>query len=479
MDRRSKLTGPAFVHLAPTARMRPITPGGAPGQVVASKYELEEEIGRGAMGIVWRATHRDWQAPVAVKMSTLTDASIARRYFANEARVEAQLRGDHLVHVFENGVDDATGIPFIVMELLDGVTLRDRLDQQGTLAPSALLAIMLQVACVVSRAHAKNLVHRDLKPDNIFLAQSASGEVVKVLDCGVAAPVVENLDRETLHTTADRNIAGTPWYMSPEHINGAAVDTRADLWSLAVIACECLTGKKPFDARNRRSLERRLWSNERPVPSSLGPVPAGFDAWFAKATSLEGPRFATVDELVEALRPVCNGNDLALAQTAPLAPRPIRTERPSTLPPVMHTQHLERPHSWRRRGIAVALTLGIAASALWAIPRWRAHPARVPTASATAPVSSPPSATVPPTATTPAPIAEAAPAPPSQGAMPRLVQPAAVEAPAAEQPRAVAKTSAARPRSRTRPRGTPPSRLPPNVPSNEERIGEYTIYNER
>jgi serine/threonine-protein kinase len=185
-------------------------------------------------------------------------------------------------------------------------------------------------------------VHRDLKPDNIFLVRNEDEEVAKVLDFGIAKANAQALGPGSATRTG--TVMGTPYYMSPEQITGAkGLDYRTDLWALGVIACECLTGKQPFEGETLGQLVLAICTVQPPLPSSLAPVPDGFDAWFARATHRDiAARFQSARELSEALRQLASG-------AAPLPPPPgaahpgARTvDMPGTagftVKPVYHTQ---------------------------------------------------------------------------------------------------------------------------------------------
>jgi serine/threonine-protein kinase len=214
-----------------------------------------------------------------------------------------------VVQVFEMGVDGATDLPFIAMELLEGESLQERLARCGTMTPTELLRIVSQVARALTRAHALGIIHRDLKPANLFLVRDGETELTKVLDFGIAKRFADSAGRSR---TITGDLLGTPTYMSPEQITGSKqVDHRSDLWSLAVIAVECLTGRLPFDAEHLAGLALAICEGRSLLPSNLGPVPPGFDAWFEQATSLRvEARFNSAAQLAEALCSVCGGEPM-------------------------------------------------------------------------------------------------------------------------------------------------------------------------
>src|SRR5215510_6881049 len=159
-----------------------------PGTVLAGKYRLVSMLGHGGMGSVWRAERLGWQSLVAVKVMHspgLQDPNALAR-FQRESHLAASLRSLHIVQVLDDGVDTATGTPFIVMELLEGESLAERLQRVRRLKPPVVAQIVSQVARALARAHEAGLIHRDLKPDNILIVRNDDEEVVKVLDFGIA-----------------------------------------------------------------------------------------------------------------------------------------------------------------------------------------------------------------------------------------------------------------------------------------------------
>lgn len=290
------------------------------GEVIAGKYRLEALLDRGGMGAVWRALHLDLGAPVAVK---LMDAGIASHpdalaRFHREARAAARLRSPHVVQILDHGVDVATRSPYIVMELLEGESLGERLVRERVLSTLDTARIVSDVCRALVRAHEAGIVHRDIKPSNIFLVRNDDQELAKVLDFGVAKAESPALNVEAV--TQSGSMLGTPLYMSPEQIGGGReVDFRSDLWSLGVIACECLTGRRPFLAETVGALAVQICTQPAPRPSDLGPVPPGFDEWFERAVARNpAHRFASARELAEALRRVCGGPALESGDAEPL-----------------------------------------------------------------------------------------------------------------------------------------------------------------
>lgn len=253
------------------------------------------------MGAVWVAQHLDLRSPVAVKLIEREILSLPRvvERFEREARALATLRSPHVVQVLDYGVD--AGTHYLVMELMTGKTLRARLDGAGRLDASETSTVVDHVARAMTVTHAAGFVHRDLKPDNIFLTQDGAELVVKVLDFGITKPPAS----ESAQLTAFGARIGTWHYMSPEQASGLAVDARSDLWSLGVVAFECLVGSLPFQANSLTSIHAAILREPIVNPSHLARVPVGFDDWFARAVCRDrNGRFQSAAELSAALRSV-------------------------------------------------------------------------------------------------------------------------------------------------------------------------------
>ena len=291
------------------------------GTLLAGRYRLLHQLGKGGMGSVWAAEHLALHSTVAVK---LLDAEIAKNpeaveRFQREAQAAATLRSAHVVQVLDYGVEGST--PYLVMELLSGEDLAARLGRTGRLTPQQLVDIMQEVARAVGRAHEAGIVHRDLKPENIFLVNEGDHELVKVLDFGIAK-VAPGFAPSATRTGVTM---GTPYYMSPEQAEGKReVDHRTDLWALGVIASECLTGMRPFDGETFGELLLNICARPAPIPSSLASVPRHFDAWFAKATHRDpAGRFQSVHELVATLSEVAAGRAPAGIEAIPMTTAPM------------------------------------------------------------------------------------------------------------------------------------------------------------
>jgi serine/threonine protein kinase len=302
------------------------------GRVIAGRYRLQAPLGRGGMGTIWSAEHVKLRSRVAIKF---LDASIADdpemlERFLREAQSAAAVRSSHVVQIFDCGVDERE--PYIAMELLQGETLDERLTARGRLTPAELDQIFSQVAAAVGNAHQLGVIHRDLKPANIFLAREGELEVTKVLDFGIAKVMNHSLQLATGTGTRTGALLGTPSYMSPEQARGSRdLDQGTDLWSLAIIAFECLTGQQPFAGKTIGDLVVQICTEPPCLPSRLSDVPCGFDAWFLKGVSKSpAERFGSAREMATTLREVLAHPSAPVTQSMGWRPEP---------PPEMATLH--------------------------------------------------------------------------------------------------------------------------------------------
>jgi serine/threonine protein kinase len=279
-----------------------------PGLVLAGRYKLETKLGEGGMGTVWRAEHLVLCAPVAVKIldRDVSKDEEAHDRFIREARSAATLRSPHVVQTLDYGIDQ--GMPFIAMELLEGETLQHRLARMGKLSPGDTARIINHVARAVARAHEAGIIHRDLKPENVFLVKNEDAEIAKVLDFGVAKVDTASLGPKGARTRTG-SLLGTPFYMSPEQAQGnKTIDHRSDLWALAVIAFECITGKRPFESDGLGDLVLQICVHPVPKPSKYLPITQKLEDWFAKAMQRDpDQRFQTARELAETMREAIGG----------------------------------------------------------------------------------------------------------------------------------------------------------------------------
>ena len=215
------------------------------GRTLDEKYIVEERLGAGGMGAVYRARHLSMDRPVAIKFlhQRFVEDEAARSRFQTEARTAVKLRHANAVSVTDFG-QTAEGVIYIVMELLEGRTLREILTREAPLETARAISLMLQTSAAVAAAHEAGIIHRDLKPSNILVTQSADQPaVVKVLDFGIATFTPDDDDDVTPPTNS---VIGTPRYMSPEQYNGNELTPATDVYSLGVILYEMLAGMAPF-----------------------------------------------------------------------------------------------------------------------------------------------------------------------------------------------------------------------------------------
>ena len=234
------------------------------GLVLDDKYRLEEKVGEGGMGTVYRATHIQMENTVAVKILRphLASDRMAVERFRREARSAARIRHPNAVAVTDFGVTRDAGIAYLVMEFLEGQDLRQKIKQDSRLDLVETASILSQTCSAVSAAHSRGIIHRDLKPDNIWLIKTDQElEHVKVLDFGIAK-LKATTDAISLTQGA---IIGTPYYMSPEQCRGEELDSGSDVYSLGVILYEMLTGRVPFNGFTPLEVVLKH-STERPRP---------------------------------------------------------------------------------------------------------------------------------------------------------------------------------------------------------------------
>jgi serine/threonine-protein kinase len=294
----------------------------APGDRIAPGIRLLRKIASGGTSEVWAARDDEIAGDVAVKILArgLHEDPLARERFRRAAAAVTAVRSAHVVRHFDHGTT-SEGIPFVVMELLEGETLADRL-ARGPLPPAEAAELAVQAAHALDVAHGVGVVHRDIKPQNLFLGPGPAGFVVRVLDFGVA--VIDGA-----RVTAPGTIVGTPSYSSPEQLCGDGPCPGDDIWSLAVVAFEALTGRLPFDAQSYVRLVSSILERRHRRPSELAPhLGKEVDRWFYQATHAgRDRRFQSADDLACALR-------TAVRQSAGPAPSPPpRSSAPPSFDP--------------------------------------------------------------------------------------------------------------------------------------------------
>jgi serine/threonine-protein kinase len=259
-----------------------VTGAAAPGTLVTPSLELTRRIGAGGMGTVWVAFHRGLRKEVAVKLmaESILSSEELRSRFAEEAVAGANVKSPHVVQVFDTGASEALG-PYIVMELLEGQDLGARLARDGVLTPAHVTRLVAQAAHALDRAHAIGIVHRDIKPPNLFLCvEEGAPFTTKVLDFGVAT-----LRQGATPLTRVGTSVGTPMYMSPEQAAASRdLDGKSDLYALGLVAFRALTGTAAFPRESIEALGLGVYNLPPPkLTERRSSLPRAVDAWFARA----------------------------------------------------------------------------------------------------------------------------------------------------------------------------------------------------
>lgn len=275
-------------------------------------YRLETEIGRGGMGIVFRAFDELLQRTVAVKvLRPEFDDAAARARLVREAQLAARFRHDHVVTVYAV-VDRPDAAPYLVMEYVPGPTLKARLRQPGGLAPTEAARLAAEVAGGLAAAHAAGLIHRDVKPSNVLIDPTTGR--ARLSDFGLA-----RLAADTAGLTRTSGLAGTPEYMSPEQVQGSALDGRTDVYSLGATFYEALTGEAPFFGTPARVLDQVLHEEPRPPRRLNETVPRDLETICLKALAKEpGRRYPTATALAEDLRRFLQGRPILARPAGPM-----------------------------------------------------------------------------------------------------------------------------------------------------------------
>jgi len=281
----------------------------AEGTVVNARYRVERLIGRGGMGTVYAVRHANTDEKLALKLlhPALAENEAAVHRFRTEARAPVRIESEHVVRVVDADVAEALGrVPYIVMERLRGQDLRSELKRRGALPAGEVVLYLSQVARALDKAHNLGIVHRDMKPANLYVMRREDGSpLVKVLDFGIA----KLTDDAAKELTVAGQVFGTPWYMAPEQARGelGQVGPQTDLWALGLIAFQLLTGQNYWTADGMAALVGQICYEAMPPPTQraphLGPL---FDMWFSRACNRDPTqRFPSarsmIDQLAQAL----------------------------------------------------------------------------------------------------------------------------------------------------------------------------------
>jgi serine/threonine protein kinase len=403
------------------------------GEVIADKYRVERVLGSGGMGVVVVATHLQLDQLVAIKFlrPSVAKKPDAVERFAREARAAAKIQSEHVARVLDVAVGDG-GVPYMVMEYLEGKDLQTTLDEKGPLPIDNAVDYILQALEALAEAHAAGIVHRDLKPANIFLARRADGSsVIKLLDFGISK-LIRGSSPQITTTSAQM---GSPLYMSPEQLRRTRdVDNRADIWSLGIILQELIVGEAPFMGESLPEIIAMIVS-EPPLSMRLRrpEVPVQLEAVVKRCLEKDpDARFANVAELARALGPFAPERSaisiervtriVAGRQEISLPPDGVRGAKVPDSPAVAtnsswHTSGVLRSARRSRRVFLITVAGVVAAGAIAAVvalTRGGQAPKdlAVPAASTTAPLPAPTASATPvetaPTATAPGDVTTAA-----------------------------------------------------------------------
>jgi serine/threonine-protein kinase len=296
------------------------------GQTLASKYLIEELISRGGMGSVYLGKHVLMEKTVAIKVlrpSLALDDNVVRR-FSREAKAASRISHPHAVSVTDFG-ESENGVVFLVMEYLDGRTLKDTIKSEGPMKLDRVIEIVRQVAGALDAAHDQGVVHRDLKSDNIMLSETNGGEWAKVLDFGIAK--IQQSESYDADITAANLVIGTPQYMSPEQCShSATIDARADVYSLGIIIYEMLAGQLPFTGESPTIIMMKQVQDPPPTILDLRPdLPVAVSSVIAKALAKQpADRQQRAGELSRELTEAASASEspqvIAAPATIPNAP---------------------------------------------------------------------------------------------------------------------------------------------------------------
>lgn len=376
------------------------------GTILEGKFRVTQEIGRGGMAAVYEAENIDIGKRVAVKLlsAELISSRIVRERFIREARAAAAIRSPYICEVYDSGMFHER--PFLVMELLDGESLYDRMTRVRQLKTSTTLKVMRHVVRGLAKAHQAGVVHRDLKPENIFLTRDPDGRMLaKIVDFGLAK-FYESRDGEAeqnVRLTREGALFGTPAYMSPEQARGQGeVDHRADLWALGCITYECLTGRTVWDVQQGVAMIlAQIARGQLPDPRRTRPdLPEAFPAWFARALHPQlNERFQSARAFLESLEEALTVEGQPVSSTDPALfgasrnadipdPPPIATVPPPSDRQVEGKDALSGPAiAW----LGVTAMCALSGYAFWL---YVLHPADAQPSSSVSPVESLPTASV-------------------------------------------------------------------------------------
>jgi len=425
------------------------------GQVIAGKFIVEQVLGVGGMGVVVAAKHMQLGQKVAIKFlrKDAVKSQEAVNRFLREARSAVGLQSAHVVRVMDVGVLD-DGMPYMVMEHLQGTDLNRVLEQRKTLPQEEAVDYVLQGMEAIAEAHALGIVHRDLKPANLFLTRSPDGSpLVKVLDFGISK-AADTMGQQEQSLTATSAIMGSPLYMSPEQLRSSKnVDVRTDVWALGVILYELLAGQPPFVAETVTGLCAKIAADPATPLRAVNPgVSMGLEAVIMRCLEKDmARRFSTVADLALALHPLASAEGKRAAERIARIGKPLESSGsfPTSIPAAaapgasshVSTGYAETQANWQTMGaqrrrnttlVAVAVGALVVGSVVAVVGYKTAH--RKPAAAAAGDIAPPvvsaipsvgaPVTLAPPPGVDPSASASASAAPSASAPSPVVVAPA-------------------------------------------------------
>ncbi|MEZ4436338.1 MAG: serine/threonine-protein kinase [bacterium] len=330
------------------------------GRVLGGRYRLEELIGRGGFGAVYRAQQLALDRRVAIKINIHVHRPSLAARFRREAQVMAKLRHPGCVTLLDYG-EEADGLIYMVQEYVEGRSLKDVLDAEGYLETGRAIVVVSGILSALAAAHRVGIIHRDIKPSNVMLSTSHGDEEVRVLDFGIAK--IFDDDEDLTRLTESGRVIGTPAYMAPEQIRSLEVSPRTDIYAVGVLLFHLLTGRKPFVGSSVFDVYRHHL--ETPPPTASGQLVPSLSTLIDRAMAKDpGDRFESAAAMREALRRATINLDRTATTALPDAADTVESGPPPTVP-----SEDSVPRFWHRRGVVVGLALTAALGAWW-IASW-------------------------------------------------------------------------------------------------------------